>query len=136
MGCTFCRIVRGEIPCMKIYEDADTMVIMDVAGDVDGHMLAIPKNHVESVLDCDENTLARFMNTVGKVSRMLTEKCGYDGVNLLNASGRAAGQSVPHFHIHIIPRKAGDGVDAWPRFPGAAHDVSYIYEKIKREVDT
>jgi len=78
---------------------------MDIAKDVDGHVLVIPKKHCKGILDCDPETLHAVMDTVQRVSLHLTGKCGYDGVNLLNASGESAGQSVPHFHIHVIPRK-------------------------------
>ena len=72
-----------------------------------------------------------MMDTVQKVSRHLVDNCGYDGVNLLNASDESAGQSVPHFHIHIIPRKRNDGIDGWPVFRGAKKSYSYHFEKLK-----
>ena len=128
--CIFCKIIDGAVPSMKVYEDAYTLVIMDIAGDVDGHMLAIPKKHIMSIFDCDDITLHHVMDAVKVVASRLKEKCGYDGVNLLNASGEAAGQSVEHFHIHIIPRKDGDGIDAWPRFPGSNEEISKIYDNI------
>ena len=129
-NCVFCRIISGELPSMKVYEDAYTLVIMDIAGDVDSHMLAIPKRHIQSIFDCDSDTLHHVMDAVKVVASWLKEKCCYDGVNLLNASGEAAGQSVGHFHIHIIPRKDGDGIDAWPRFPGSNEEISKIYDNI------
>ena len=131
MACTFCKIVNGEIPSRKIYEDEHTLVFLDIAKDVDGHMLAIPKKHVKNILDCDEEALPHLMNAVKKVSNHCVEACGYDGVNLLNASDESAGQSVPHFHIHIIPRKQGDGVDAWPTFDGAKCDLDELHQKLK-----
>lgn len=70
------------------------------------------------------------MLTVKKVAKHCVENCGYEGVNLLNASDESAGQSVPHFHIHIIPRKSNDNVDAWPRFDGASYEVDEIHKKI------
>ena len=130
-GCIFCKIVRGEAPCMKIYEDEQTLVFMDIAGDADGHMLAIPKKHAKSILDCDAETLHRLMSTVQRVARHLTKSCGYDGVNLLNASGRSAGQSVPHFHIHLIPRKPNDAIDAWPALPGASESIDALHQKLR-----
>ena len=99
--CIFCQIATGKIQGLRVFEDEKTLAIMDIAKDVDGHMLVIPKKHCKNILDCDRETLNAVMDTVRKVSRHLTEKCGYDGVNLLNASGESAGQSVPHFHIHI-----------------------------------
>lgn len=131
MDCIFCKIVSGEIPSMKVYEDERTLVIMDIAKDVDGHMLAMPKKHVNNIFDCDEGTLHHLMDTVKIVSKHCVDNCNYEGVNLLNASGESADQSVPHFHIHIIPRKSNDNIDAWPNLAGAQCEVEEIYKKIK-----
>ena len=129
--CVFCKIISGEIPARIIYEDEWTIAFMDTAGDVDGHILAVPKTHRKNILDCDENTLTRLMITVKRISGHLVGHCGYTGVNLLNASDESAGQSVPHFHIHIIPRKAGDGIDAWPRFEGAVQKTEDVFRNIR-----
>ncbi len=131
MACVFCRILRGELPGMLVYEDNWTAAFLDIAKDVDGHILVVPKKHVCSLLDCDGETLGHVMDSVKALSDHLVERCGYDGVNLLNASGESAGQSVPHFHIHLIPRKTGDGVDAWPKFPGAKLELEAVFENIK-----
>ena len=129
--CIFCRIASGEIPCMRVYEDESTLAFMDIAKDVDGHILVIPKAHFKNILDCDEETLSAVMKTVKRVSEHLTEDCGYDGVNLLNASNESAGQSVLHFHVHIIPRKHGDQLDAWPKFDGAKQDIQDVFAGIR-----
>lgn len=131
MDCIFCKIVSGEIPSMKVYEDEHTLVFMDIAKDVDGHMLAMPKKHVNNILDCDEGTLHHLMDMVKIVSKHCVDNCNYEGVNLLNASGESADQSVPHFHIHIIPRKSNDNIDAWPNFVGAKCEVEEVYKMIK-----
>lgn len=131
MDCVFCQIIAGTLPGMKVYEDERALIFMDVARDVDGHMLAVPKAHVQSILDCDPGTLAALMTAVQTVARRCVEHCGYDGVNLLNASGESAGQSVPHLHIHLIPRRKGDGIDAWPRFIGAADSIEETYRRIR-----
>lgn len=131
MDCIFCKIVSGEIPSMKVYEDEHTLVIMDIAQDVDGHMLAMPKKHVNNILDCDGDILHHLMDTVKFVSKHCVDNCDYEGVNLLNASGESADQSVPHFHIHIIPRKRNDNIDAWPNFAGAKCEVEEIYKQIR-----
>ena len=130
-NCVFCQIVSGNIPCLIIYEDPFTMAFLDIAKDVDGHILVIPKHHVKNILDCDTETLAHLMDTVKKISNHCVDICGYDGVNLLNASDESVGQSVPHFHIQIIPRKHGDGIDAWPRFDGANQELEEMYLKLK-----
>ena len=132
--CVFCRIVRGELPPMKVYEDDYTLAFMDNAGDVDGHMLVIPKVHCESVLDCDAETARRVMDTVKRVSGHLVQNCGYEGVDLMSANGKAAGQTMFHWHIHIIPRKTGDGLGGsgqWPSFPGAKCAIEDMHAKLK-----
>ncbi len=129
--CVFCKIVSGEIPARIVYEDDRTVAFMDIAKDVDGHILAAPKAHRKNIFDCDDGTLACLMKTVKKISDHLAADCGYSGVNLLNASDESAGQSVPHFHIHIIPRKTGDGIDAWPHFDGAKRDIDEVFGEIR-----
>ena len=130
-NCIFCRIISGELPSRILYEDEETMAFMDVAGDVDGHVLVVPRKHVKNILDCDEKTLFAVMRTVKKLSDHFTEDCGYDGVNLLNASDESAGQSVPHFHVHIIPRKRNDGINTWPHLDGAKRDIDEVFQELK-----
>ena len=129
--CVFCKLASGEIQGMKVFEDEQTFAFMDIAKDVDGHILVIPKRHFKNILDCDDETLRAVMKTVKKVSQHLTDNCGYEGVNLLNASDESAGQSVPHLHIHIIPRKQDDQIDAWPKFEGAKQDLQEVYDKVR-----
>lgn len=131
MDCIFCKIVAGIVPSRRVYEDDHTLVFLDIAGDVDGHMVAIPKKHVKNILDCDAEILRQLMETVQRVAVHCVTNCGYEGVNLLNASDESAGQSVPHFHIHIIPRKANDHIDAWRALPGAARTVEEVYEALR-----
>ncbi len=124
--CVFCRIASGEIRDLRVYEDEHTLAFMDTAMDVDGHMLVIPKAHAVNILDCDNDTLCRVFSTVKKVSNHLVDNCGYHGVDILCANGEAAGQSMLHFHVHIIPRRDDDGLGgqgAWPSFPGAKMDI-------------
>ncbi len=129
--CIFCKIISGDIPSRKVFEDKWTLSFMDVAKDVDGHILVVPKTHAKNILDCDEETLAHVMNTVKRISNHLVNRCGYAGVNLLNASDECAGQSVPHFHIHIIPRKPNDGIDAWPHFSGAKQEIEDVFNAVR-----
>lgn len=128
--CIFCKIADDSLPSMKVFEDEHTLAFMDTAKDVDGHILVIPKRHAKNILDCDEQEFSQLMKTVKKVSLHLVNSCGYNGVNLLNASDESAGQSVPHFHIHIIPRKTGDKINAWPHFDGAVHEMEEVFGKI------
>ena len=132
--CVFCKIASGDIPGLRIYEDEHTLVFMDIAMDVDGHMLVIPKMHNVIILDCDPDTLSHVIHTVKKISNHLVDNCGYEGVDLMCANGEAAGQSMPHLHIHIIPRRKNDGLGGrgeWPTFPGAKQDIRQLHELLK-----
>ena len=112
--CIFCKIIKGEIPSYKIYEDKYVYAFLDIACDTYGHTLVVPKKHCTNVLDCDKTSLAHILPAVQKIANHYVSDCGFTGVNILNASGKDAQQSVFHLHFHIIPRKEGDGVDAWP----------------------
>ena len=105
--CIFCKIVSGEIPSYKIYEDEYAYAFLDISCDSVGHTLVIPKKHCVNVLDCGADDLQAVTAAVQKISR------GYTGVNVLNASGKSAQQSVFHLHFHIIPRNEGDGLNTW-----------------------
>ena len=131
--CIFCKILKGELPCMKIYEDERTMAFLDIAKDVDGHILVIPKKHVTNILDADGETLSHVMNTVKKIGVHLTENCGYEGMNILNANNECSGQTVFHLHIHLIPRKHGDGVAGFPKFAGAKLPLEEMFERLKMD---
>lgn len=133
-NCIFCKIGSGAQPCLKVYENAATIAFMDLAQDVDGHILVIPKKHCKNILDCDFDTLNAVIDTVKTVSDHLVQNCGYDGVDIMSANGESAGQTMPHFHVHIIPRYTGDGLGErgeWPHFPGAKHGLEFMYEKVR-----
>ena len=134
-NCVFCKIIKGDIPSYKLYEDEFTYSFMDIANDIDGHILVVPKKHVINVLDCDKETLHHVADTVKKISNLLVDKCGYDGVNILNASGECAGQTVFHLHFHIIPKKNNDGINAWPKLPGGVKGVETTYKLLKEQLD-
>ena len=130
-NCVFCKIISGEFSSYKVYEDTDVLAFLDIAKDVDYHILAVPKYHIMNILDCDSELLNKIMQAVKKISNHLVDDCGFTGVNILNASGISAGQSVPHFHIHLIARKEDDGVDAWPKFNGSKLSLEDVLEQIK-----
>lgn len=131
MDCVFCKILNGELPSHKIYEDEYTYAFLDIAEDVDGHTVVIPKKHVTNVMDCDAEIISKVANAIRLISKHYVEDLGYDGVNILNASGKAAEQSVFHLHFHIIPRKDNDGLHAWPAFPGANHSLEEMHNLLK-----
>lgn len=129
--CLFCDIIEGKIPSYKIYEDEDTYAFLDIACDAYGHTLVIPKKHCENVLDADDQTLAGIMRTVGKISNHYVKDCGFDGVNILNASGESAEQSVFHLHLHIIPRKSGDNMRVYPSLAKKDMNLEEICQNLK-----
>ena len=131
MDCIFCKIIKGEIPCYKIYEDEHTLAFLDIAKDVDGHTLVIPKKHSNNILDTDDETLTHVMNTVKLISKHYVEKCGFAGINVLNNNGASAEQAVPHLHFHIIPRLENDNIYVYPKFEGAKYPLENTLNKLK-----
>lgn len=128
--CIFCKIIKGEIPSYKIYEDDYVYAFLDIACDAYGHTLVVPKKHCTNVLDCDATSLAHILPAVQKIADHYVNDCGFDGVNILNASGAAAEQTVFHLHFHVIPRKVGDGVNAWPFHDKLDLDLAEICKKL------
>ena len=130
-NCIFCKILKGEIPSSKIYEDEKTYAFLDISGDYYGHTLVIPKSHCTNVLDCPKDYLEAVINTVQLVSNHYVNDCGFDGVNILNASGTSAEQSVMHLHFHIIPRKTNDGLHTYPTRENQGYDMKATMEHLK-----
>lgn len=102
--CIFCKIVSGKIPCLKIYEDENTLAFLDISKDSVGHTLVVPKKHYNNILDADEKILSHVISAVKKVSKHYAMDCGFEGINVLNNNGEVAGQSVFHLHFHILPQ--------------------------------
>jgi histidine triad (HIT) family protein len=100
----FAKILRGEIPCVKVYEDSHTLAFMDVMPQADGHTLVVPKEAAENILDLSADGLAAMMATTQKIARAVQKGLRPDGIALKQFNGAAAGQSVFHVHFHIIPR--------------------------------
>ncbi len=109
MECVFCRIVRGELPSAKIYETEMSVAFLDINPISPGHTLVIPKTHVSSMIELDENTTADLFNAVRMVMRLLNEALHPDGFNIGINDGKEAGQEIMHLHVNVIPRFKGDG---------------------------
>lgn len=109
--CIFCKIINGEIPAFKNYEDEYVLCFLDISQASEGHTLIVPKKHFENLFDVDQETLNHMAQAVKIVTNLLKEKLGVTDVNLLNNSGTNAGQTVMHLHFHIIPRKEGDNIN-------------------------
>jgi histidine triad (HIT) family protein len=102
--CIFCKIVRGEIPCYKVYEDADVLAFLDLSQTTKGHTLVIPKEHFDNILYTPEDIMGKVMRAAQKIAQAEVTTLGAEGVNILTNAGTIAGQTVMHFHVHIIPR--------------------------------
>lgn len=129
--CVFCKIIAGEIPSFKIYEDDFCLAFLDISNDVLGHTLVVPKKHYESMMTCDNTTLSRIMETCKKIGNFYVKEKSFDGFNILNNTGKVAGQSVQHVHFHIIPRKENDGVNLFNQLPDCGADLKVICENLK-----
>lgn len=129
--CIFCKIVEGSAPCYKIYEDDYALAFLDISKDCYGHTLVIPKKHFTNVLDCDEEYLSKVICAVKKVANHYVNNCGFKGVNILNASGAEAQQSVFHLHFHILPRTSKEEYDGFPILPGTQEDFAKQLERLK-----
>jgi histidine triad (HIT) family protein len=103
----FAKILRGEIPCVKIYEDARTLAFMDVMPQADGHALVVPKDQAENIFDLSPGGVAALISTTQLVAKAVKKALACPGLMLVQLNGEAAGQSVNHVHFHIIPRTAG-----------------------------
>jgi len=108
--CIFCKIIGGEIAASKVYEDDDTLAFLDVMPISRGHTLLIPKAHSENLAGTSAEVMEKIGPAIQKVSAAVAAATDAGGVNLVLASGEAAGQEVPHLHFHIIPRHTGDGL--------------------------
>ena len=119
--CIFCKLANGVIPTNSIYEDEDFKVILDAAPATKGHALILPKEHADNLYELPDETAKKVLVLAKKLAKNMTEKLGCDGLNLVQNNGTVAGQTVFHFHMHLIPRYKEDGQKiAWqPTEPGA-----------------
>lgn len=107
--CIFCKLANGEIPSKTIYEDDDFRVILDLGPATRGHALILPKDHFANLYELPDETAGKVMQLAKKMAAQMTEKLGCDGFNLVQNNGSTAGQTVFHFHLHLIPRYEDDG---------------------------
>jgi histidine triad (HIT) family protein len=130
--CVFCRIRDGEIPSARIYDDERTFAIMDINPLNPGHCLVITKRHAATLFESAEIDLEAAITTAKRVALALRKALKPDGLNMLQASGAAAFQSVPHFHLHLVPRyvRDGKGFD-WKLVPGNRDEIFANVEKIR-----
>ena len=130
--CIFCKIVAGEAPSFKLCEDAETLAFMDINPVHDGHALVISKGHYPTLFDIPPEVFAAVARTTARLAKAVQEAVRPDGLNLVQANGRAAAQSVGHFHMHVLPRLVGDGLLVnWRPEPGDRAQIAAVAEKIR-----
>lgn len=130
--CVFCKIRDGQIPSLRVYEDERTFCIMDINPLNSGHCLVIPKAHAATIWEADPVDLQAAIVTARRVATALKTAVQPDGLNVLQANGAAAFQSVPHFHLHLIPRWNNDGKGFdWKLVPGEREHIMKVGEKVR-----
>lgn len=133
-SCIFCKIANGEIPTRTVYEDGDFRAILDMGPATKGHTLILPKEHADNLYELPSQTAERLLPVAQKVAGLLKDKLGCDGLNLVQNNGEVAGQTVMHFHLHVIPRYDNDGQKIlWnPTQPGS-EELDGVLAKITKD---
>lgn len=130
--CVFCRIRDGALPAVKIYEDDRTLCFMDINPLTSGHCLVVTRTHAPTLLEAEEEDLKAAVVAARRVARAIYRALRPDGLNLVQANGPAAFQSVPHFHLHLIPRWTNDGKGFdWKLVPGDRNEIVAVGEQIR-----
>jgi histidine triad (HIT) family protein len=125
--CIFCKIIAGELPAQIVAEDERTIAFMDISPGTRGHLLVIPRNHAKNLLEIDAEDLAAVALSAQRMARLVTERLGADGVNLINSCGAHAWQTVFHFHMHVLPRYADDPLRLpWQPAPGDPEAIAEV----------
>ena len=130
--CIFCKIVAGEIPALVLEQDEHTLTFMDIAPATRGHALVIPKRHATDLWEIEPAELSAVAEAAQRQSLRVRDRLGADGVNLLNSCGPAAWQTVFHFHMHVIPRYAGDPLKLpWEPTPGDMDEIAAAADELR-----
>lgn len=134
-NCIFCKLANGDIPTLTLYEDEDFRVIFDAAPATDGHALILPKNHFRNIYDIDDETISKAYKLAKKMAGIMTDVFGADGFNILQNNNECAGQTVFHFHIHLIPRYEGqNSIFEWSHGEQDAEKLNEAILKIKEKL--
>ena len=129
--CIFCKLANGDIPTNKIYGDEDFAVIMDASPATKGHSLILPKNHFANIYELDDETAAKVFPLAKKMAAHMTKVLGCDGFNVVQNNGEVAGQTVFHFHMHLIPRyKDGASILEWNHETFTDEEMQKIRENL------
>ena len=131
-NCIFCKLANGDIPTRSIYEDEDFNVILDMSPATKGHSLILPKSHAKNLYELPDETAAKVMVLAKKLATEMTEKLGADGFNLVQNNNEIAGQTVFHFHLHLIPRYEGDNQNInWTPTTKTAEELDSVLDILR-----
>lgn len=134
--CVFCRIVAGQIPSTKVFEDEHTLAFMDIGQVNPGHVLVALKKHAANLFELDDSQAAAVARTAARVARAIEAAFKPEGLSVYQANGKAAGQTVFHYHVHLLPRHTGDGMElTWPVKNPPREILESAAMKIKRALD-
>ena len=134
--CIFCKIISGEIPSFKVYEDEHTLAFMDINPANDGHCLVIPKEHARDLFAISEHAVAAVVQSARRVACAVQETLEPDGLNLVQCNGPATGQSVYHFHMHVLPRRAADELKMnWGINAGDMQAIGDLAKRIAQKIE-
>jgi len=129
--CIFCKIINGDIPCFKVFEDNQTLAFMDINPVSEGHALVIPKRHSANAFEIEDEDIAAVAGTARRVARAINVVLQPEGMNLVQCNGPAAQQSVLHFHMHVLPRAMNDNVPLnWELNAGDMQAIGELAERI------
>lgn len=134
-NCIFCKIINGDIPSATVYEDENFKAIMDIFPAAKGHVLIMPKKHSANLMELDDESAGKILFVARKIAKALMEELKCDGINLLQNNGEAAGQTVNHFHIHLIPRYKDDQLQiSWTQGSYAQGEAAELAGKIAKHI--
>ena len=134
-NCIFCRIIGNEIPSTTLYEDDNFRVIMDISPAAKGHAIIVAKKHFANIFEMDEEIVSKAFGVATKVAKAMKEELMCDGMNILQNNGEAAGQTVFHFHIHLIPRFKNDSVTiTWDKESYGVGEAEAVAEAIRKRI--
>lgn len=133
--CIFCKIAKGDIPSATVYETSDFRVIMDITPANEGHVLIITKEHYDDIFQIDGETAGKLFSLATIVARAIKDELGCDGLNVVQNNREAAGQTVKHFHLHLIPRYIDDGISlAWSQKETDKERLAELAKLIKKRI--
>lgn len=133
-NCIFCKILAGEIPSTAVYEDDDFKAILDVNPAARGHVIILPKNHAANIYELPDEDVSKIMVVAKKIATAIEKAYHCDGVNILQNNGEAAGQTVFHLHVHVIPRFKGDTVNIGWKQGDMPEDLDAIRKEIQAQL--